>query len=96
MLKTWTSDNRSKIEYDKINAAQAWKPLLEGKAYRAWRSCFGPWIGSDWPKVSLRTAGDFFRKQLTSKPPHQHKADCDGPAWTPGRRDRLAVVQRPE
>jgi hypothetical protein len=84
MLKTWTSDNRSKIEYDKINAAQAWKPLLEGKAYRAWRSCFGPWIGSDWPKVSLRTAGDFFRKQLTSKPPHQHKADCDGPAWTQG------------
>lgn len=24
MLKTWTSDIRSKIDYDKINAAQAW------------------------------------------------------------------------
>jgi len=56
MLKTWTSDNRSKIEYDKINAAQAWKPLLEGKAYRAWRSCFGPGLDRIGPKVSLRTA----------------------------------------
>ena len=47
MLKTWTSNNRSKIKYDKINAAQAWKPLLKDKAYKTWRSCFGPWIGSD-------------------------------------------------
>ena len=29
MLKTWTSNNRSKIKYDKLNAAQAWKPLLK-------------------------------------------------------------------
>jgi uncharacterized protein with NAD-binding domain and iron-sulfur cluster len=82
MLKTWTSNNRSKINYDKINAAQAWKPLLKDKAYKAWRSSFGPWIGSDWSKVSLQTTGEFFQKQLTSKPPHPHKADEDGPAWT--------------
>jgi hypothetical protein len=82
MLKTWTSNDRSKAKYDKINAAQAWKPFLKDTAYKTWRSCFGPWIGSDWPKVSLQTTGDFFRKQLTSKPPHQHKADQDGPAWT--------------
>jgi len=82
MLKTWTSNNRSRIKYDKLNAAQAWKPLLKDKAHKTWRSCFGPWIGSDWPKVSLQTAGDFFMKQLTSKPPHHHKADQDGPAWT--------------
>ncbi|MFH0785533.1 MAG: FAD-dependent oxidoreductase [Pseudomonadota bacterium] len=82
MLKTWTSNNRSKIKYDKINAAQAWKPLLKDKAYKTWRSCFGPWIGSDWSKVSLQTTGEFFKKQLTSNPPHHHKADQDGPAWT--------------
>jgi len=82
MLKTWTSNNRSKIKYDKINAAQAWKPLLKDKAYKTWRSCFGPWIGSDWSKVSLQTTGEFFKKQLTSKPPHPHKADQEGPAWT--------------
>jgi uncharacterized protein with NAD-binding domain and iron-sulfur cluster len=82
MLKTWTSNNRNKIKYDKINAAQAWKPLLKDKAYKTWRSCFGPWIGSDWSKVSLQTTGEFFKKQLTSKPPHPHKADQDGPAWT--------------
>ncbi|MFO7830553.1 MAG: FAD-dependent oxidoreductase [Desulfuromonadaceae bacterium] len=82
MLKTWTSNNRSKIDYDKINAAQAWESLLKDKAYKTWRSCFGPWIGSDWSKVSLHTTGDFFRKQLTTKARHPHKADEHGPAWT--------------
>ena len=84
MLKTWTSNHRSKTKYDKLNAAQSWKPLLADKAYKTWRSCFGPWIGSDWSKVSLHTAGDFFRKQLTTKSMHQHQADQDGPAWTQG------------
>jgi uncharacterized protein with NAD-binding domain and iron-sulfur cluster len=72
MLKTWTSNNRSTIKYAKLNAAYAWKPLLKDTAYKTWRSCFGPWIGSDWSKVSLHTTGDFFRKQLTTKPTHQH------------------------
>lgn len=84
MLKTWTSNNRSKIKYAGLNAAQAWKPLLRDKAYKTWRSCFGPWIGSDWSNVSLHTTGDFFRKQLTTKATHQHKDDQDGPAWTQG------------
>ncbi len=82
MFKTWTSNNRSRIDYDKLNAAQAWKPLLKDKAYKAWRSCFGPWIGSDWSKVSLHTAGDFFRKQFATKALEKHKADQDGPGWT--------------
>lgn len=84
MLKTWTANNRSQTKYSRINASQAWRPLLKDTAYKSWRSCFGPWIGSDWPKVSLQTAGDFFKKQLTSKPSHLHKADQDGPAWTQG------------
>ncbi len=84
MLKTWTSNNRSKIKYARLNAAQAWQPLLKDKAYKTWRSCFGPWIGSDWSEVSLHTTGDFFRKQLTTKALHQHKADQNGPAWTQG------------
>ena len=82
MLKAWTSNNRSTSKYDKLNAAQTWKPFLKDTAYKTWRSCFGPWIGSDWSKVSLHTTGDFFRKQLTTKPPHEHKADHEGPAWT--------------
>jgi uncharacterized protein with NAD-binding domain and iron-sulfur cluster len=84
MLKTWTSNNRSKIDYDKLNAAQAWKPFLKDKANKTWRSCFGPWIGSDWSKVSLHTTGTFFKKQLTTKAEHRHKADQNGPAWTQG------------
>jgi len=95
MLKTWTSNNRSKIKYDTINAANAWKPLLKDKAYKTWRSCFGPWIGSDWSKVSLHTAGDFFKKQLISKPTHHHKADQDGPAWTQGAGDGWLLLKGP-
>jgi uncharacterized protein with NAD-binding domain and iron-sulfur cluster len=95
MFKTWTSNNRSKITYAKLNAAQAWKPLLKDKAYKTWRSCFGPWIGSDWSRVSLHTTGDFFRKQLTTKPTHQHKADQDGPAWTQGAGDGWLLLKGP-
>ena len=95
MFKSWTSNNRSKIKYDKINAAQAWKPLLKDKAYKTWRSCFGPWIGSDWSKVSLQTTGEFFKKQLTSKPLHPHKADQDGPAWTHGTGDGWLLFKGP-
>lgn len=82
MFKAWTSNRRSKTHYDNFNAAQTWKPFLQDTAWKTWRSCFGPWIGSDWSKVSFHTTGDFFRKQLTTKPPHEHKADQDGPAWT--------------
>jgi len=95
MLKTWTSNQRSQIKYAKLNAAQTWKPLLSDNAYKTWRSCFGPWIGSDWSKVSLHTAGDFFRKQLTTKPAHRHKADQDGPAWTQGAGDGWLLFKGP-
>lgn len=81
MVKPWTSNKRSIIKYDKLNAAKAWQPLIKEKAYKSWRSCFGPWIGSDWSKVSLHTTGGFFRKQLFSKPSHLHNADQDGPDW---------------
>jgi uncharacterized protein with NAD-binding domain and iron-sulfur cluster len=95
MLKTWTSNRRSQVKYARLNAAQCWKPLLSTKSQATWRSCFGPWIGSDWSKVSLHTAGDFFRKQLTTKPVHRHKADQDGPAWTQGAGDGWLLLKGP-
>ncbi len=95
MLKTWTSNKRSQTKYARLNAAQAWKRLLRDDAYKSWRSCFGPWIGSDWSNVSLHTAGDFFRKQLTTKPAHQHKADHEGPAWTQGAGDGWLLLKGP-
>jgi uncharacterized protein with NAD-binding domain and iron-sulfur cluster len=95
MLKTWTSNHRSHVVYAKVNAAQAWKPMLSVQSYNAWRSCFGPWIGSDWSNVSLHTAGDFFRKQFTTKPAHQHKSDQDGPAWQQGAGDGWLLLKGP-
>jgi uncharacterized protein with NAD-binding domain and iron-sulfur cluster len=84
MLKTWTSNERSRVHYAQLNAAQSWRPLLADAAHKTFVSCFGPWIGSDWSRVSLHSAGDFFRKQLVSKGRHQHRADREGPAWTHG------------
>lgn len=95
MLKTWTSNQRSNRKYSKLNAARAWQPLLGETACRTWRSCFGPWIGSDWSRASLHTAGDFFRKQLTTKPAHLHKADPEGPAWMHGAGDGWLLLKGP-
>lgn len=95
MLKTWTSNLRSAKEYSAINAAGAWKPLLKDTAYKTWRSCFGPWIGSDWSKVCLHTTGDFFRKQLMTKPAHCHHADRDGSEWLHGAGDGWLLFKGP-
>lgn len=95
MLKTWTANTRSKDKYSRLNAAGSWQPLLGQTAYRTWRSCYGPWIGSDWSKVCLHTTGDFFRKQLTTQPPHHHKADRDGPAWRHGAGDGWLLLKGP-
>ncbi|MDZ4774596.1 MAG: FAD-dependent oxidoreductase [Planctomycetota bacterium] len=95
MLKTWTSRRRGQKVYSRINAASAWKPLLSEVANRTWRACFGPWIGSDWSRVSLHTAGEFFRKQLTTRTTHEHRADQDGPAWTHGAGDGWLLLRGP-
>ncbi|MFT3781715.1 MAG: FAD-dependent oxidoreductase [Nibricoccus sp.] len=84
MLKTWTAHRRSEEHYAKINAADAWSKKLSPTGLQTWRSCFGPWIGSDWTKVSLHTGGQFFCKQLTSQPPHVHHSDEHGSLWLHG------------
>jgi uncharacterized protein with NAD-binding domain and iron-sulfur cluster len=95
MLKSWTANKRSQMTYAKLNAAEAWQPLISELAYKTWRSCFGPWIGSDWSKVSLHSTGDFFRKQLITQPTHAHKADHDGPAWSQGAGDGWLLLKGP-
>lgn len=95
MLKTWTANHRSTEKYSGLNAARAWQPLLKSKASTTWRSCFGPWIGSDWSRVCLHTTGDFFRKQLTTRPKHYHRENEDGPAWTQGAGDGWLLLKGP-
>ncbi|MDO8511720.1 MAG: FAD-dependent oxidoreductase [bacterium] len=95
MMKTWTANRRTVEQYATCNAAQAWRPLLRDRAWKAWRSSFGPWVGSDWKNVSLHTAGQFFRKQLIMKPSHFHKADEQGPAWWHGSRDGWLLLRGP-
>jgi uncharacterized protein with NAD-binding domain and iron-sulfur cluster len=95
MLKTWTSNERSQVDYAQLSAAQSWQPLLADTAHKTWISCFGPWIGSDWSKVSLHSAGDFFRKQLLAKGKHLHQADGEGPAWTHGAGDGWLLLKGP-
>lgn len=95
MLKTWASNLRTEKRYARLNAAERWKPLMSERGYLTWRACFGPWIGSDWTKVSLHHAGQFFRNQLTTNPPHHHRADQDGPAWTHGRGNGWLLLRGP-
>lgn len=95
MLKTWSAHQRSREQYARISAAEAWRPLLSRRGWLSWRACFGPWIGSDWTNVSLHQAGEFFRKQLTSQPRHSHPADRDGPAWTQGAGDGWVLLTGP-
>lgn len=95
LIKTFAADRRSREHYSTLNAAEQWKPLLSEQGWGTWRATFGPWIGSDWTNVSLHQAGQFFRKQLITKPAHPHKADDDGPAWTQGARDGWLLLRGP-
>lgn len=95
MLKTWTADRRSVERYSKINAAHAWQPYLQERSFQTWKSCFGPWIGSGWDRVSLHTTGEFFRKQLTTKLKHLHLKDKEGAAWTHGAGDGWLLLKGP-
>ena len=95
MIKTWAANRRTQVAYSKRNAAEAWKPLLSERGYRTWRSTFGPWVGSDWTNVSLHQVGQFFRKQLITKPSHPHVADEDGPAWTHGAGNGWLLLRGP-
>ena len=95
LLKTWTTNRRSLDHYSTINAAEAFRPFLSRKAWMTWRATFGPWIGSDWTKVSLHTMGDFYRKLLLTKPSHQHPADDHGPAWQHGQGDNWLLLRGP-
>lgn len=95
MLKTWTANRRTEIAYASQNAAEKFKPLLSARCYKTWRSSFGPWIGSDWTKVSLHHAGQFFRKQLITRPTHFHPADEEGPAWKQGAGSGWLLLRGP-
>jgi uncharacterized protein with NAD-binding domain and iron-sulfur cluster len=95
MAKTWTSDLRSRKLYSQQSAAARWDRLLNPRAGQAWRACFGPWIGSDWTLVSLHTAGEFFRKQLMTRPQHLHPADEEGPGWKQGAGDGWLLLKGP-
>lgn len=89
MLKSWSANRRSEEVYSRQNAAERWKAVMSQRAYETWRACFGPWIGSDWTRVSLHTAGRFFRNQLLSRPRHQH----DG--WSHGAGDGWLLLRSP-
>jgi hypothetical protein len=95
MLKTWTAGQRSRHDYAAVNAAQAWGKVMTPVAASTWAASFGPWIGSDWTRVSLHQAGLFFCRQLTTQPPHRHAADAEGPAWWHGARSGWLLLRGP-
>ncbi len=95
MMKTWASNRRSIEHYSTLNAAAQWRPALSSTAWATWVACFGPWIGSDWTHVSLHQAGLFFRRQLITRPGHNHPADAEGPAWVHKARSGWLLLRGP-
>ncbi len=95
MFKTWTAHRRTLEYYSRINASDAWRPLLSSQGWKTWRACFGPWIGSDWTNVSLHQTGEFFRKQFMTQPTHHYAADSEGPAWSQGAGDGWLLLRGP-
>jgi hypothetical protein len=84
LLKTWAANRRTVEHYAAIHASDAWRSKLKPLAWKTWRSTFGPWVGSDWTRVSLHHVGQFFRKNLMSGPAHEHRSDEYGPSWVHG------------
>jgi len=95
MVKEWTANRRSTERYGTRNAAAQWGKWLSAEASSTWSACFGPWIGSDWTRVSLHQAGQFFLKQITSQPSHPHSADSEGAAWDHGARSGWLLLRGP-
>lgn len=95
MLKTWTANRRSEGAYASLNAAEEWRRVLTPTASATWAACFGPWIGSDWTRVSLHQAGLFFRRQLMTRPAHWHAGDAAGPSWVQGARSGWLLLRGP-
>jgi hypothetical protein len=95
MVKEWTANRRSTECYAQRNAAEQWGKRLSARAASTWSACFGPWIGSDWTRVSLHHVGQFTLKQLTSQPTHRHPADSEGPAWEHGPRSGWLLLRGP-
>ena len=95
MFKTWTANRRSFEDYATRKAAHSWGKVLSEKGRKNWTASFGPWIGSDWTNVSLHTAGQFFRKQLITKPTYYHRADKEGSAWRHGSRSGWLLLRGP-
>lgn len=95
MLKTWSANRRSAEVYSALNAAEQWGRVLTPAAASTWAACFGPWVGSDWTRVSLHQAGLFFRRQLITRPSHQHPADAEGAAWSHGARSGWLLLRGP-
>lgn len=95
LFKTWTTNHRGNEKYAKQNAAEAWKPLMSTTGWKTWRATFGPWIGSDWTRVSLHHVGIFFRKNLMAGKTHKHPADSEGKDWKQGSGDGWLVMSGP-
>ena len=95
MLKAWCANYRSQEIYSQIRAVDAWKNVLSQKGLQNWKASFGPWVGSDWSRLSYHTAGQFFCKQMTSTTVHEHPPDTEGGSWKHGKQDGWLLLKGP-
>lgn len=95
MVKAWCANNRSSHKYSTINAKEAWRPYLSTSTLSTWSSTFGPWVGSDWCRVSFHHVAHFFRKQLVTKYSYRHHGDSEGGPWEHKARTGWLILNGP-
>ena len=95
VLKAALAGRRSEVEYAAVRGDRAFAPYMSERALLAWRSTFGPWIGSDWTRVSLHTVGRFFARNLFPGGEHWHPWDDQGIAWVHGAGAEWLLLRAP-
>lgn len=82
LIKAWSSDKRSQREYSEINGYDFIKDGMSDQGAHTWRSTFGPWIGSDWTRVSHHHVGNFFEHNLWPDVPQRESSGNDEVGWS--------------
>jgi len=95
MLRQWTAGRRSEERYARVPAAEAWGRVLTDLASRTWNATFGPWVGSDWTRVSWHQVGLFYRKHLIVGRSWPHPADEEGGPWLQRSRTGWLLFRGP-
>ncbi len=96
LLRAWcASDDRSKNEYTTQKASTILSKYLTIPASKTICSTFGPWIGSDYSRVSYYHCASFFSKNAFPNHTHIHPKNDQRPGFTHGSNSGWLTLKKP-